>query len=74
MSYCWIGLKDLAGDDMYRSVGSGTALPASSDAWSGSNPYHGTRNCVYSYGYENPPRLHDVECTSDFDGYICEKY
>ena len=74
MKYAWVGVKDVAGNDVHVIIGSGTVLDDNSNLWWGNNPFHGGRDCVYSYGWDDPPLLIDTICTNPHESYICEQY
>ncbi len=74
LRYTWIGVKDVAANDVYVFIGSGTVLADGSTLWDSGNPNHADGDCVLAYGYDDPATLQSEGCAELHPNYICEKY
>ncbi len=72
--YTWLGVRDVAGNDVYVSMGTGTVIEDNSPIWDGSSPQHGNRDCVYAYGWNNPAGIHDTPCHHTHQSHLCEVF
>ena len=73
--YTWLGVRDVAGNDVYVSMGTGTVIEDNSPIWDGCcAPRHGNNNCMYAYGYDSPPGIYDNPCHRAYHTHICEVF